>query len=149
MRKSPVVDQTARFFSKVHSGGVCWEWEGSLTPDGYGRHWIDRKGPLAHRWVWEHLVGPIPEGYEIDHLCFNRKCVNPDHLEPVTGEVNRSRIMKDVVAIRVANKTHCKQGHELSPDNLLFRKTANNARLCKTCSRASNARRYQKSKLRV
>ena len=145
-RKSPTIDETARFFSKVNSGGVCWEWEGSQTPDGYGRHWIARKGPMAHRWIWEHLVGPIPDGFEVDHWCQNILCVNPDHLEPVPGVVNRERVKAVSAKIAQENRTHCKWGHELTEANVTLRSKANNARQCKLCTRRKNREQYLKRK---
>jgi len=73
--------------SKVVESG-CWEWQGALTPDGYGHvAWLDIS-QLAHRCSYTLLVGPIPEGLQIDHMCRNRKCVNPDHLQAVTAELN-------------------------------------------------------------
>lgn len=133
-----------RFFSKVNVHGVCWEWEGSKTPDNYGRHWYRYKGPMAHRWVWEALVGEIPENYEIDHLCMNTLCVNPDHLEPVTGSENHRRKKSDGPKIAKERRTHCKHGHELTPDNTTLRRTANNARQCKTCVQIRNRKQYLK-----
>lgn len=75
-----------RFFRKVKkTSRGCWTWEGGKTSTGYGlfgRHFKDMV--LAHRWSYEHHIGPIPEGLTIDHLCRNRACVRPDHLEAVT-----------------------------------------------------------------
>lgn len=77
--------------------GDCWEWTGSLTQAGYGHMSVDGKLDYTHRIVWELLVGPIPEGLVIDHLCRNRACCNPDHLEPVEQAVNvRRGIVADV-----------------------------------------------------
>lgn len=71
--------------------GLCWEWTGSTTRAGYGRTRINGRMQYIYRYVWEALVGPIPAGYQMDHLCKNHACVNPDHLEPVTQRVNLAR----------------------------------------------------------
>lgn len=70
---------------------LCWEWQGTLSYEGYGLLRIDYKQIRAHRWMYEQKVGPIPEGLHLDHLCRNVRCVNPDHLEPVTPRVNGLR----------------------------------------------------------
>lgn len=86
-----------RFFSKVrqdHETG-CWVWVGCPTPKGYGLFAL--RGPYpsvrvsTHKWAYERLIGPVPEGLELDHLCRNRMCCNPLHLEPVTHQVNMQR----------------------------------------------------------
>lgn len=86
---------TERFWPKVERvEDGCWLWTASLTGDGYGRISLGGKfGPmgLAHRVAYELLVGPIPEGLELDHLCRVRRCVNPEHLEPVTHAENVRR----------------------------------------------------------
>jgi hypothetical protein len=79
--------QDDRFWSKVDARGVCWEWTGWRDKDGYGGCGDGR----AHRVAWTKLVGPVPEGLVLDHLCRNPPCVNPDHLEPVTPKVNTAR----------------------------------------------------------
>ena len=73
-----------RFWSKIKKKEGCWEWYGCITPDGYGQAYFDGKNKYAHRMAYELVKGPIPEGMVIDHLCFNRGCVNPEHLEAVT-----------------------------------------------------------------
>ncbi len=79
------------FFSKVDAVGICWEWT-RATHKGYGRFIApDERRWLAHRWCWEYLVGPIPDGLVLDHLCENKACVNPDHLEVVTQGENARR----------------------------------------------------------
>lgn len=80
-----------RFFNKVDVG-LCWEWTASLNrKGGYGSFRVGGRLVSAHRWLWETLVGPIPAKHDLDHLCRNRRCVNPDHLEPVTRSVNLAR----------------------------------------------------------
>jgi hypothetical protein len=79
-----------RFFSKVDGGSYeeCWQWQGGGTNNGYGCF----AGTTAHRWSWEFFNGPIPERLQIDHLCRNKGCVNPWHLDPVTAKVNVGRV---------------------------------------------------------
>lgn len=87
----------------------CFEWGGSRTTEGYGRIQISRHERRAHRVAYELLVGPIPAGLQLDHLCRNRACVNPDHLEPVSSRVNTLRGV-GVSAVN-ARKVACPRGH--------------------------------------
>ncbi len=107
----------------VNSEG-CWIWTGGTKAAGYGAFTFDHKTWQAHRFVYGVLVGHIPEGLELDHLCRNRICVNPAHLEPVTRKEN----------VRRANalKTHCKYGHEFNEANTYF---SNGVRWCRACTR--------------
>lgn len=97
----------------------CWFWIGAGNRNGYGTSCKDNKQAYAHRVVYEYLVGPIPEGLELDHLCRVRCCVNPRHVEPVTPLENMMR-GESFAAIN-ARKTHCIHGHPLSGDNLIVR----------------------------
>ena len=114
----------------------CWEWIGAKGTGGYGRF---RHAP-AHRVMYERLVGPIPAGLQIDHLCRNRDCVNPAHLEPVTQTVNILR--GDGWAGLHARKTHCPRGHPLEGANLLI--VTHGWRRCRICYRLSRIRRYRR-----
>jgi hypothetical protein len=81
-----------RFWAKVDARGPCWLWTAGQTSNGYGRFGLtSRDKRLAHRFAWELLIGQVPEGLQLDHLCRVRLCVNPDHLEPVTPQENWAR----------------------------------------------------------
>jgi hypothetical protein len=112
----------------------CWQWTGPLR-GGYGRAilqgGIGRREQLAHRSVWTLLVGYIPENMTLDHLCRNRGCVNPEHLELVTLRENILR--GEGVAARRARQTHCKRGHAFTTENTY--RYSNGRRECLTCRR--------------
>jgi hypothetical protein len=116
----------------------CWNWLG-CQQRGYGRIGMGRLGQdrgkrLAHRVSYEAFVGPIPDGYTLDHLCKNTMCVNPLHLEPVTMRVNVLR--SDSPAAIAARQTHCSSGHPLSGDNVyLYTNTKIGRRKCRACHR--------------
>ncbi len=122
-----------RFWSKVDASGVCWEWTRAKDRKGYGRY-MSRENVLAHRHSYESLVGPIPDGMELDHLCLNRGCVNPDHLEVVTQAENKRRARVGKRAIR---RTRCKRGHELTVDNRYVQvRDGKESHSCLTCRRS-------------
>lgn len=117
----------------------CWQWRQYLNPDGYGQAWVNGVRGLVHRFVYQHLRGEIPDGMVIDHLCRNRACVNPDHMEVVTQRTNVIR-GNGSAGIK-ARQTHCKNGHPLNGENLYYYK----GRRCRTCHRNhEKARRHQK-----
>jgi hypothetical protein len=135
-----------RFWSKVDflATGGHWLWIAGKTPQGYGSIRIAGKHHLAHRRAWELVMGPIPVGLTIDHLCRIRACVNPVDLEPVTLAVNIQRAGLQGQAARNAAKTHCDVGHPLTPENLM-RGGFGGRRTCKTCATARrNAHRVRK-----
>lgn len=103
----------------------CWVWQAATHSGGYGVVRFKRKNYYAHRVMYEMFVGPIPDGMELDHLCRNRACVRPDHLEPVTTRENQRR------GIHQALKTHCAQGHPWVPANIYVRK--NGWKMCGIC----------------
>jgi hypothetical protein len=89
---APKLTTEERFFAKVDVPSTCWMWTGAVNAEGYGVFQTWPSGTvLAHRWSWELFHGPIPEGLHMDHLCHERRCVNPDHLDPVTNGENVRR----------------------------------------------------------
>jgi hypothetical protein len=117
----------------------CWLWTGYAMPGGYGQIQQTepkRRAVLVHRVVYEALVGSVPEGLELDHLCRMPACVNPAHLEPVT---HRENILRgDAPPARLARRLHCKHGHPLRTGNL----GTSTYRRCLTCHRIAEKARY-------
>jgi hypothetical protein len=121
-----------RFLEKIEaSEDGCWNWTAGITRKGYATFWdqVQNRDRRAHRWAYEWFIGPIPEGLQIDHLCRNRRCVNPTHLEPVTARENTFRGV--TIAARNAAKTHCPSGHPFDETNTYRRKSGRDCRACR------------------
>ena len=114
----------------------CWQWAGSLVTQGYGVLRDGQRRQYAHRLSYEHFKGPIPKGLEIDHLCRNRGCVNPDHLEAVTHKVNMLR--GEAPRIKLHRAKVCAKGHPLTGDNIIDRSKykSNGKQMCRICRNA-------------
>lgn len=110
----PRADVAKRFWAKVDTSGDCWEWLGAKQRLGYGKFYLDGKYPVAHRVAYELTNGAVPPKADIDHLCRNPSCVNPDHLEAVSHRENTLR-----GANGFALTGRCKSGkHEATEENV-------------------------------
>lgn len=139
MRLNPTLPAEERLWINIDQGDEdeCWPWIGHLE-DGYGRLRVGPDGERmpAHRFAWELDNGPVPDGLVMDHLCRNRACCNPSHLEPVT---NRKNLMRgNTRAARNAAKTHCKRGHEFNDENTYI--DSQGRRNCRPCKQLSKKR---------
>lgn len=120
-----------RIDRRTVSSGDCILWTGCTTPNGYGSITYDTKRYGAHVFIWRHSGRTIPNGLQLDHLCRNRRCVNPEHLELVTAQEN---VLRGVgITAQNARKTHCKSGHEFTEDNTYHRPDSPHQRACKVC----------------
>ncbi len=131
-----------RFWAKVDKAGPipvdrpelgpCWLWLGWKGAGGYGRFWVHDRSPLVHRWAYARFVGPILDGWNIDHLCVNASCVNPSHLEALP--TIRENVLRSAIAFPAVNarKTHCLRGHPYDEANTVIWA---GHRACRTCSR--------------
>lgn len=124
----------------------CWPWKGALSSRGYGRIQTPWSSSAPAHKVSLLLAGTaIPRGFVVDHVCRNRACVNPAHLRVVTAKENALENSASVVAVNAA-KTHCKNGHVLTPDNLTATGLRRGWRLCRICQRAHGLRFYHAKK---
>lgn len=127
----------ARFESHVDRTDHCWLWLSTIGEDGYARFWLNGTRRVAHRIAYMLTGREIPPGMVIDHACRVRHCVNPDHLRPLT---NRENVLIGIGLSAVnARKTHCKHGHEFTPENT--RISTEGFRVCRTCHRQRELRR--------
>lgn len=128
----PLPDQLRRH---IRFSSTCWQWVGATASKGYGRVKYAGRLEVAHRLVFATLRGAIPDGLVLDHLCRNRGCVNPDHLEPVT---NRTNILRgqSPTALNALKKT-CSRGHRFEGENLGWYR---GGRICRECQRVKQRR---------
>lgn len=129
---TPVIDRLMARVVKTDSG--CWLWTGSTSYKGYGKIGVKKPEPktlATHVVTYNHYVGPVPEGCELDHLCRNPLCCNPDHLEPVTHKVNIQR--GNSPGAIVARTGLCKRGHAMEGDNVYYFPDGSGRRQCRTC----------------
>ena len=148
-------DREAKYVEKQPDG--CWHWTGGLDGKGYGKVLQAQ----AHRWMYERKVGPIPEGKDLDHLCHNqdnscsggvecshRRCVNPDHLTPVSRKENLSGGNGNGGA-KYSRPLECVRGHDLSADDSVYRFTTSSGgtrHRCKVCAKQAANESYLRSK---
>jgi hypothetical protein len=138
-------DDQLRFWEKVDKNGPlgCWIWTASKTGHGYGQFIVMRGNRgfphVAHRVAWTWLRGEIADDLVLDHLCRNRACVNPNHLEPAT---NAENILRGVSGSAVnKRKTHCIRGHAFTPENTYRPPKRPHTRQCRQCAALRDANR--------
>lgn len=141
-----------RFHAKIRrEDNGCWRWMGSINQGGYGNMGVSvprKRNVPAHRVGYELYKGPIPEGLQLDHLCRNRWCVNPEHLEPVTQKENINRGESPTAVLHRLG--HCARGHEMNEQNSYPRKKNPEHRICKVCKSMSGRKhRWAKGVSRI
>lgn len=150
--KGPYGDAEARWLRRIAKDGPlarnnpelgpCWRWLGWVPDEGYPNFSVDGRTVSAYRWAYEHFIGPVPDGLELDHFACDRGrqgCVNPYHCRPATRQENQARVPH-----RNSIKTHCPQGHPYDEANT--RHTPSGGRICRACHRASEAERARRKR---
>lgn len=140
----------SRFWNKVRvEANGCWIWTAATSRHGYGNFWVRGSMRLAHRISYVNLKGIIPFGFDIDHLCKIKPCVNPDHLEAVSHKENvRRGDLRKVSPKRAQCRTHCKHGHKFTPENT-YTRSNRTGRECRICMRESCQRRSERKSKNV
>jgi hypothetical protein len=138
-----------RFWRHVEKTKTCWYWRGSVNIDGYGQFNLIATHPgikvvQVHRYAYQLIKGTIPPNLVLDHLCRNKRCVNPNHLEAVTSRTNTLRGIG--VTAQNKKKTHCPRGHPYEGENLYAR--PDGGRDCRKCMRAAG-KRWRDKKSRI
>lgn len=135
-KNAPLWDRLLLHTEVLDNG--CWEWRGAVD-NGYGRMQVNGRTGYAHRVAYECAVGPIPDGLEIDHLCRNPACCNPDHLDAVTPATNNRRSPNTN-----ANKTHCPSGHAYLDHGVVH----DGRRYCRPC-RIQRSKEWHQARRRL
>lgn len=129
------------FFSHIESVDDCWQWGGYVQNAGYALMSTFQRTILAHRWAYQYFIEPIKNKFTLDHLCMNKLCVNPYHLEQVTRTTNIQRAGLAGVALEESQKTHCPAGHPYEKFGKVYSNgttaygTTKYARRCLECRR--------------
>lgn len=146
----------ARFWTNVSriNDTACWNWEGTLTPGGYGQFYITKGTQWqSHRFVWQSVFGGIPDGLWVLHKCDNRKCCNPFHLYVGTAADNSFDAISRGRNYIPVEKKFCKRGHPMTEDNLVIwkcnRSRSGYTRMCKKCRKANEAKDYLARKAKL
>ena len=133
---TPLAERLARM-SEINPETGCWDWLARKATNGYGHISIHHEKVGAHRAAYETFVGPIPDGLTVDHLCFNRACINPEHMRLLTASDNARNQ-------RLSFATHCAKGHEFTPENTAWwrngrRDGSRPRRRCRACRKGRSA----------
>jgi hypothetical protein len=138
-------ERVAHFWEKVDRAGACWIWTGSLSVRGYGQ--VRQPGTRilarAHVVAYALAKGPVPKGAVLHHTCGEKRCVNPDHLEPITQR-QHTREHPENVATRKARQTHCEHGHAFTPENIYW--TRRGHRQCRECTLSRQRAAYRRAR---
>ena len=131
----------------IYQGTPCWDWTACKDKDGYGSFSVNGKSIRSHKFSYELYNGEIPKGLQLDHLCRNRDCINPIHLEPVTAQENIKRGLSGKINNYNKQKTHCPQGHKYNIQNT-YRDLSRNNRHCIICTKTKQ-KKYQQRREKI